>query len=330
MLANELGLSISTVSKAISDSHEISATTKQKVKVLAEKLNYVPNHFASSLGKRKSKTIAVVIPEVVDSFFALAINGIESIAQKKGYHVSVYLTHESLEKEKMILKDFESGRVDGVLISISRETTCFNHFQNIINKGVPLVFFDRVPDEVDTFKIITNDYEIAYEATQQLIMKDCSKILFLSFSNILSITNNRLEGYKNALLDYKLKVSEKNILYFNNELKSDYLLLKKELKSPKRPDGILASVGKLTIPVYQVCEELKLNIPGDIQVISFSNLDMADFLNPPLSTVEQPAFELGRKAASILVDTLEKKTKHLQPGEIVINSTLVLRRSTKL
>ena len=149
MLAKELGLSVSTISKAIRDSHEISETTKQRVNALAEKLNYVPNPYASSLGSRKSKTIGVVIPEVVDSFFAKAINGIESIAQEKGYHVLIYLTHESAEREKKILKDFDGGRVDGVLLSVSRETSQYAHIDALIKKGIPLVFFDRVVDEVE-------------------------------------------------------------------------------------------------------------------------------------------------------------------------------------
>src|SRR4051794_923555 len=143
MLAKELQVSVSTISKAIRDSHEISDKTKQRVNDLVEKLNYVPNPYASSLRRRNSKTIGVVIPEVVDSFFAQAINGIELVAQEKGYHVLIYLTHESFEKEKLILKDFESGRVDGVLMSVSRETIQGDHMRQLMSKGVPLVFFDR-------------------------------------------------------------------------------------------------------------------------------------------------------------------------------------------
>src|ERR1700712_4214722 len=158
MLAGQLHLSTATVSKALRDSHEISHETKQRVLELAATLNYVPNPYASSLRRRLSKTIAVVIPEVADSFFAQAINGIESVAQEKGYHVLIYLTHESFEKEKLILKDFESGRVDGVLMSVSRETTSCGHIGELMDKGVPLVFFDRVFEEIETTKITTDDY----------------------------------------------------------------------------------------------------------------------------------------------------------------------------
>jgi LacI family transcriptional regulator len=329
MLARELGLSVSTVSKAISDSYEISDTTKQRVNDLAKKLNYVPNHHASSLGSRKSKTIGVVIPEVVDSFFAKAINGIESIAQEKGYHVLIYLTHELVERERKILKEFESGRVDGVLLSISRETNQYSHIDALMNKAVPLVFFDRVVDEVETTKIVTNDYEMAYRATEHLIHAGCRQILFLSFLNALSISNRRFRGYKEALLDNGQKFNNGNVLAFQNDSKKDYLQLKRKLSSAKRADGIIASVEKLSLPVYQVCEELKLKIPGDIQLIGFSNQDAASFLNPPLTTITQPAFEMGKTAAALLVKALEQKHIEVPTEEIIIPSLLMLRKSTK-
>ena len=328
MLATELGLSVSTISKAIRDSHEISDSTKERVNALVQKLNYIPNPYASSLGSRNSKTIGVVLPEVTDSFFAQAINGIESVAQEKGYHVLIYLTHESFEREKKILKDFESGRVDGVLLSISKETIQCHHIDALMNKGIPLVFFDRVFDEVATTKIITNDYDSAFMATTHLIKNGCKKILFLSFSNTLSIFNKRLNGYKSALLENDLKFTDNNILTFGNDAKRDYLLLKKKLQSHKRLDGILASVEKLTLPVYRACEELQLNIPNDIKVICFSNVDTASFLNPPLTTITQPAFEMGKAAAGVLVKALERKNFELADEEIVVPSILTGRKST--
>jgi LacI family transcriptional regulator len=330
VLARQLGLSVSTISKAIRDSHEISADTKLRVNELVEKLNYVPNPYASSLRKHNSKTIGVVIPEVVDSFFAQAINGIESVAGDKGYHVLIYLSHENFERERTILKDFESGRVDGVLMSVSRETTRGDHIKELMNKGVPLVFFDRVFEEIDTARITTNDLESAYLATTHLLSKGCRQVLFLSFSNSLSISNNRLMGYKRALMEQGMDVNEKNILSLNNDPKTDCLLLKKKLRSSKRADGILASVEKLAITCYQACADLHLSIPGDIQVISFSNLETAAFLDPPLTTIAQPAFEIGKTAASILVKALGRKKTELQKDELVIPSKLVIRRSTKI
>ncbi|HVG13825.1 MAG TPA: LacI family DNA-binding transcriptional regulator, partial [Chitinophagaceae bacterium] len=152
-LARELKLSVSTISKALHDSYEISEETKQHVLKSAARLNYVPNPYASSLRGRKSKTIGVVVPEVADSFFSLAINGIESVAKEKGYHVLICLTHESFENEKSVLKEFQGGRVDGVLLSVSRETAQGDHISSLMVNNVPVVFFDRVCEEVETAKI---------------------------------------------------------------------------------------------------------------------------------------------------------------------------------
>ena len=328
-LAKELQLSVSTVSKAMRDSHEISQETKIRVHALAKKLNYVINPYASSLGSKTSKTIGVVIPEVVDSFFAQSINGIESVAQENGYHVLIYLTHESVEKEKNILMDFESGRVDGVLMSVSRDSQDHRYIDDLMGAGLPFVFFDRVFDEVETTQITTNDYESAFLATRHLLEKGCEQIMFLSFSNSLSISGNRLRGYTDAVTERGFEVDESNVITFDQDSSQAYLRLKARLQGANCPDGVLASVEKLAIPVYQACEELNLNIPGDLQVISFSNLDTAAYLNPPLTTITQPAFEIGKTAAEALMKSLKRKGSIQVKEEIIIPSRLVIRKSTK-
>ncbi|RYF99658.1 MAG: LacI family transcriptional regulator, partial [Chitinophagaceae bacterium] len=206
-LASELQLSVSTVSKALHDSYEISDKTKRRVLEAAKRLNYVPHAYASSLRGRKTKTIGIVIPEVADSFFSLAINGIESVAKERGYHVLICLTHETFENEKAILKEFQGGRVDGVLMSVSKETADSEHISGLIAAGVPLIFFDRVCDDVATGKITTDDMESAYKATTHLVDQGCSAISFLSISDSLSISNRRLEGYMQAMKDRKMRVS---------------------------------------------------------------------------------------------------------------------------
>ena len=329
-LAKELQLSVSTVSKAMRDSHEISEETKLRVNELARKLNYVANPYASSLGSKSSKTIGVVIPEVVDSFFALAINGIESVAQENGYHVLIYLTHESQEKEKNILMDFESGRVDGVLMSVSRETLDdHTYIDELMLAGIPFVFFDRVFEDIETTQITTNDYESAYQATQHLLGKGCQQIMFLAFSKSLSISSKRLQGYLDAITAHGLVPDKNNVISFDEDFNEAYLGLKTRLQAVNRPDGALASVEKLVIPIYQACEELNLSIPGNLQVISFSNLETAAYLNPPLTTVTQPAFEIGHAAATALMKSLKRKGGVLIKEEIVIPSTLMIRKSTK-
>ncbi len=327
-LARELNLSVSTISKALHDSHEISDKTKRLVLETAARLNYVPNPYASSLRGRKSKNIGVVIPEVADSFFSLAINGIESVAKEKGYHVLICLTHENFENEKNILKEFQGGRVDGVLMSVSRETLHSEHVNDLISNGIPLIFFDRICEDVNTAKITTDDFESGYKATEHLIQQGCHKIAFLSISTSLSISSKRLEGYLQAHQDHKMKADKKQIILCTDDAKQNYTLIKKLLQLKSRPDGIVASVEKLTTPVYKACRDLKLKIPDDIKIICFSNLETASILNPSLTTITQPAFEIGKAAATLLFNSLEKTNFDLTTESRVIPSALMVRSST--
>jgi LacI family transcriptional regulator len=328
-IAKDLQLAVSTVSKALRDSHEISEETKRRVFEYAEKMDYVPNPYASSLKGRKSGNIAVVLPEVADSFFSIAINGIESVARAKGYHVMVYLTHEDQEREKFILRDFRSGRVDGILISVSRGTNNRSYIQDLCEKDIPLVFFDRVCDEIEAAKVITDDYESAYNATLHLIQKKCREIAFLSLSENLSIVNQRLKGYQQALVDNNIKLKKNNIVNVSNEEEKDYLILRNLLKRKNKPDGVVCSVEKLATLCYEVCHGLHLRIPNDVRVIAFSNLQIASLLNPSLTTITQPAFEMGKTAASLLFKVLEKKKINLSGERIIIPSVLLGRDSTQ-
>jgi len=327
-LATTLNLSTATVSKALSNSYDISEETKLRVRKLAEELHYVPDLYASSLRKRKSKTIAVVIPEVADSFFSQAINGIESVAREKGYHVLIYLTHESYEREKAILNDFQSGRVDGVLISVTAETTGAEHIRELTDKDIPVVFFDRICDEIDTAKITTNDYEGGYIATKHLFDCGCRNIALLSVSDSLSISNQRMLGYMQALKDCSLIFAEDNIIHCTQNELNNYALLKKIMMRENHPDGIIATVEKLTTTVYLACRELGLQIPAQVKIVSFSNLQSAVLLYPPLTTVTQPAYEMGNAAAALLFKGLGKKKFDYKKESLIIPSLLEIRSST--
>ncbi|RFS25081.1 LacI family transcriptional regulator [Chitinophaga silvatica] len=324
MLAEKLQLSTATISKALNNSHEISEETRKRVQDLAKELNYVPNPYASSLRKKSSKTIAVVIPEIADSFFAEAINGIEAVAQEKGYHVLIYLTHESSEKEQAILKDFQSGRVDGVLISVTMETANSEHSLSQLSKELPLVFFDRVCEEVATAKITTNDSEAAYIATKHLIEVGCRNIGLLAASEQLTIMRERIKGFYRALTEYQLPVTNNSVTYFTreaNQLLSDTLRLGKF-------DGVIATTEKLATNVYEAAETLKLQLPKDLKVIGFSNLSTARFLYPSLTTVYQPAFEMGKAAATLLFKALKNSHVTLTQQSMEIPSQLFIRNST--
>ena len=327
-LAKELNLSISAVSKALRDSHEISAATKTAVIAKAKELNYQVNPFASSLRKQKSKTIAVVVPEIANNFFALAINGIESIAQERGYHVLIYLTHEDCQKEVSITKLLQNGRVDGIMMSLSSQTANILHLEELKEKQIPLVLFDRVAENIDCPKINTDDYKSGFKGTQHLVEMGCKNIAFLSISNHLSISNKRKSGYFDALKTNGLKSDNNMVIECSNDEEKNRKLIKKILKSKNRPDGIFASVEKLALNVYEVCKEIKLDIPKNLKVIGFSNLQTAALLHPSLTTITQPAYEMGREAASILFKIIEKRGYNLIMEKTTLKSEIIVREST--
>jgi LacI family transcriptional regulator len=250
------------------------------------------------------------------------------VAKEKGYHVLIYLTHENFENEKNILKEFQCGRVDGVLISISSETSQVKHINNLISNGVPVIFFDRICEKVETAMITTDDFESSYKAVKHLIQQGCDKIAFLGISKKLSISGKRLAGYFQALADHKLTADKKDVLLCTHDEHQNYLLISGLLKKKNKPNGIVASVEKLTTPVYQACLSLKLNIPEDVKLVCFSNLTTASILNPSLTTITQPAFEMGKEAAIVLFKALEKRNFNLKNESKIIPSTLIVRSST--
>ncbi|HEY4206065.1 MAG TPA: LacI family DNA-binding transcriptional regulator [Puia sp.] len=328
-LAEELNLSISTVSRALKDSFEISEATKIKVREMALKLDYQPNPHASSLRRNSSKTIAVVIPEVANNFFALAINGIEYVAQEKGYHVLIYITHEDMKKEVGFINHLQNGRVDGVLMSLSAETDSYHHLANLKEKGFPLVFFDRVCPSIKSTSIVTDDFESGFAATEHLIQAGCKRIAYLDLSRNLSISNKRMDGYYKALEKHHLKSDEKWVAEFTNDMAANEEIVENMLKGDDRPDGIFASVEKLAVATYYVCEKLNITIPEELKVIGFSNLEISSLLHPSLTTITQPAYEIGKQAALQLFRHIEKKHRVETFDTIVLKSTLIPRGSTR-
>lgn len=327
-LAKQLGLSKSTVSKGLKDSHEISVETKLRIKALAKELNYQPNPYASSLRKHKSKTIAVIFPQVDNNFLATAIKGIQSIAHERDYHVLLYLTYDDPQKEIAIFNLLKSGRVDGVIISTVCEDDKVQHIEEMAATGLPIVFIDRICEKFDTAKITTDDVNAAFNAVEHLIEKGCKKIAYMYVLQHFSIGKRRLEGYLKALEKHNILVDESLILKCNQDYDGNYNLVKNLLLSANRPDAILSPVEKMAITSYYVCEELKLRIPQDIKIISFSNLSFASLLSPSLTTITPPAFEMGQEAATLLLNSFERKKYNLSDRNIILPSQIVERAST--
>lgn len=327
-LAQELGLSISSVSKALRDSYEISAETKKRVLAMAEKMNYQPNPFARGLRKNKSTTIAVVIPEIANNYFALAIDGIQLIAEQKGYHVLTYLTHEDYKNEVSTISHLQGGRVDGVLISLCGSNGNLKHLIDLQQTGIPVVFFDRVPEKMECPTVTTDDFAAGFTATEHLIKSGCKKIAYLRQTGFVSTTENRMKGYQAALTKYHLPIQSKFILECTNDDESNQLLIKKMLKQKGGPDGILSSIEKLAISTYYVCHEQKIKIPAQLKIVSFSCLRTASLLSPALTTITPPAFEIGKESAELLFQMIEKKSYGNRTDKIVIPSSLIVRKSS--
>jgi LacI family transcriptional regulator len=325
-LAKELNLAISTVSRALRDSHEISPATKERVKALAKELGFQPNPHASSLRQNKSKTIAVIIPEIENNFFSGVMNGVELVAQQKGYHVLVYLTHEDYAKERDILHVLRNGRVDGLMISVSNSTDSFDHIAAYVEAGIPVVSFDRICGDLNIPRVSTDDAAISLQATEHLIKKGCKKIAFLPMSGKLSISSSRQQGYLKALRRYGLEKNAPIVECGPDEIQNRTII--RQLLQKEKPDGIFTAVEKFAINAYEVCYELGIRIPQDVKVISFSNLSASALFNPPLSTIVQPAYAIGNEAAGILFKLIDKKK--LLPGEqkIIVPSKFIERAST--
>ncbi|MBB6107937.1 transcriptional regulator, LacI family [Mucilaginibacter lappiensis] len=328
-LAKVLNVSIATISKALRDSHDIGEETKQRVIETAKLLHYVPNPYASSLRKRSSNTIAIIIPEIADSFFSQAINGIESIVGQEKYHALIYLTHDSYEREAQMFNDLSSGRVDGVLMSVASNTKDIKHIQELQQAGVPIVFFDRVCEDIPTAKIKTDDFNSAYMATKHLLERGCKNISLVTIEGYPFILQAREGGYKKALAEYQIKHQEQNVISCSNKYNQENIAFLKEHIAKIKPDGIIATVEHLATTTYLACEELKMNIPNDVKVVCFTNQITAAILNPPLTTVLQPAYDMGRKAAELLFGHLAGKPIQLEKENITLPSKLVVRDSTR-
>jgi LacI family transcriptional regulator len=332
-IAKALGLSTSTVSRALRDSYEISPETKKLVLDYAEKINYQPNPIALSLKERKSHSIGVIVGEIANNFFSQIINGIESVAKETGYNVIISQSHESFDKESSNLQYLTSRSIDGLLVSVSAETLNFNNLKEIHRKGMPIVFFDRIVDEIETHKVIVDNFTGAYNATSHLIEMGYSNIAHICNASILSIAKERLAGYLSALKDHGMENDESLIKYCKHggmiaqELED---ALKELLKNKRKPDAIFASSDKLTTGCLRILKKKKISVPNDIGLIGFSNGDLTDLLDPPLSVVRQPAFEMGQLAIRMLLQLIESKYPVTHFETKVLSTELIIRSSSKL
>jgi LacI family transcriptional regulator len=330
-IARELGISPSTVSRALKDHPDISPDTKKAVNELATRLNYQPNIVALSLRQSKTNTIGVIIPEIVHFFFSTVISGIEDVAYSAGYNVILAQSNESQTREISDMKALFNSRVDGMLMSVSRETTNFDHIESTLAKGVPIVFFDRVYKTEQSSKIIVDDFSGAKEATLHLIEQGCKRIAHIEGPPNLEISKHRLEGYKAALQEHNIPFEKELIAICpSGTIDEGKVATEKLLQLKKRPDAIFASNDPSAMGAMQAIKEAGLKMPDDVALVGFSNWFFSSLMDPPLSSVDQPGFEMGQEAAKLLIRQIEKQDNNAEfaPETKVLKTRLIVRQSS--
>jgi LacI family transcriptional regulator len=330
-IAKALGISKSTVSRALKDSHDISSSTKKKIQDYARQHNYEPNPIARGLQSRQTYTIAVVVPELKNNFFAQAIEGIDSVVNDKGYQTLIAQTYETLAREMESTRHLASRSIDGLIISVSAETSDYEHLRQLHKKGLPIVFFDRVPEDFDTHKVVNDNCKGAFMATELLLKKGYKRILHVAHSASLSITQDRTRGYKQALEKYGIPFSEKLVYHCEHgamdELEVEMGIIK-SLKSKPKPDAVFSSGDRITTICYNILRRQGYKIPEDIAFVGFSNNTMMDLFHPSISFIRQPAYEMGRAAAELVLRLIESK-KPTKIFEKRILQPLVVSRSSQ-
>ncbi len=330
-IAKEFDVSISTVSKALKDSHEISAEVKDRIKAFAEYYHYKPNSLALNLRNQKTKTIGIIIPEIVHHFFTKVITGIERLANEKGYNVMICVSNESYEKEVLNMEMLANGVVDGIIVSIAKETEKkgdYTHFTELINNGIPLVLFDRVIDKIKCNKVIVDDVGGAYLATDHLIKIGCKNIALITTPDFVTVGNQRKEGYIKALEENNFTVKNDLIIKVNdNNPIEDQLDQLFKLKDP--PDGIFAVNEIYAAIVMKIANKNEYKVPDDIDVIGFTNGLISQFTTPSLTTVAQHGNTMGEKALELLLDEIDSQDAEYQYKTNIISTDLIIRESTK-
>jgi len=327
-LAKELGISYSTVSRALRDHPDISAKTIEKVKKLAKKKNYQPDVLAQYLQKKQSKTIGVIVPEIRHNFFSSAISGIEEVSYNKGYTIIVSQSQEFLEREKKNLQGMISNRIAGLIMSVSQETKSSEHLELIKGRGIPIVLFDRVLEDFESSKVINNDYGGAYKAVSFLVEKGYERIAYLGGKEYLLINQERLRGYKEGLISHKRKVIDDYIVFSGLEEGDGAEGIIKLLKLNPKPDAVLCVNDPVAIGAYGVVKNMGLKIPDDIAFIGFSNDPLCRLLSPPLTTINQLSYEMGKFSAELLFEQIENMDLRNSFITKVIETELIIREST--
>ncbi len=308
-IAKQLNISVSTVSRALHDHHSIGLRTKMRVQQLAKELKYEPNQTAIFFKQRKTFTIGVILPHLSEYFFSSAISGIEDFANTKNYNVLVGQSHDNEEREKKIIETMKNHRVDGMLISVSKNTSNYSHFNMLKDYNIPVVFFDRIPNMKDIHYVVCKMENGMMEAINFLVKRGHRNIALINGPQTIVATQERLEGYMEALKKNKIKIDPKYIFTTDLTAESTQQATQALLSLKRRPTAVITFNDYVALDAIQFAQKQKIRINQDISFVSFANLPICHYMeNPPLASVEQFPYQQGEKAAEILLDLLDKKT----------------------
>ncbi len=325
-IARKLRISPSTVSRALSDHPDIKLETKERIRRTAKAMLYSPNPIAKSLKISRTTTIGVIVPEIKHDFFSSAISGMEEVAYRSGYTIILCQSNESFEREQVNVETMIHHRVAGVIVSITQQTKRGNHFQDLLKRKIPLVFFDRVPGGVRASKVVIDDYQSAFDAVSYLIGRGYRKIAHFGGPRELDICVQRWNGYINAMKKHRLPVLKEFVRTGGLQEQNGYLSMDALIREHKIPHAIFAVNDPVAIGAFQRIGEAGLRIPRDIAILGFSNNRVTALVDPPLTTVDQPSFLMGSTAAEILIETIEKRVTGIKT--VILPAKLIVRGST--
>lgn len=328
-IAKELGIAPATVSRALSDHPEISASTKKKVKAVAERLDYSPNKIASSLRSGKTKLIGVLIPTAEHLFFGSVIHGISNLASKHGYDVLIYQSNESEEFEKKGINTFIGARVDGILVSISKNTTDFTHFKAAKEKNIPIAFFDRTNDDLEISSVCIDDYLGAFIAAESLIQSGYKTIAHISGPQHIKTFSERVRGYKAALNQYNINFDSGLIYTGDISIEAGRKGVDYFLNSKNKPDAIFAVEDFTALGALKELKETGIKVPDEFGVIGFCNDLFGEHISPSLSTVDQKTVQMGEEAFQLIYELISKKGEKTNIQKRILIPELILRESSK-
>ena len=327
-IAEKLNISVSTVSRALKDNHEISAQTRKLVQDLAKQLGYKPNPIAVALKTHKSHTIGVIVPQIVSTFFATVVKTIEEVADQHGYNVLVISSNESFQKEQKSIEVLMANRADGIILSLSHETKNFDHIKMIQDSGTPVVLFDRTTEEINASRVVTDGITAAFQAVQHLVSEGCERIALLCGPENITIGGNRIKGYEKALEANHLAVKPELICHCTDfTVEAGKKATQQLLAQDPKPDGIFGITDDLAIGAIEAIKEKGIHIPKEIAIVGFSNTKRSRYMNPTVSSINQFPEKIGRIAAELLFEQLSS-SKHIQIKKEVVNCELVVRESS--